>query len=190
MNERLWRTLMNKTLIFVAAISTGFGISASLVSFPAAAQPITYMLSDATATFDSEGTLDLTGRFTFNPASDILSSINITATGPIIFPLQFTPIEYTTPAHGAGDEITGQTISGDFRYQLTIVFASPLIDANVPVDLILINRAPTSGTGFVFNRTSSVTGSAVPTGVPEPATLGLMVLGMLGAGFAGRKRRN
>jgi hypothetical protein len=26
--------------------------------------------------------------------------------------------------------------------------------------------------------------------VPEPATLGLMVLGLLGAGFAGRKRRN
>jgi hypothetical protein len=27
-------------------------------------------------------------------------------------------------------------------------------------------------------------------GVPEPATLALMVLGLLGAGFAGRKRQN
>jgi hypothetical protein len=26
--------------------------------------------------------------------------------------------------------------------------------------------------------------------VPEPVTLGLLVLGLLGAGFAGRKRRN
>jgi hypothetical protein len=26
--------------------------------------------------------------------------------------------------------------------------------------------------------------------LPEPATLGLLVLGLLGAGFAGRRRRN
>jgi hypothetical protein len=32
--------------------------------------------------------------------------------------------------------------------------------------------------------------SVPATGAPEPATLGLMVLGLLGAGFAGRKRRN
>jgi len=180
---------MNKQLILgvVTALALAGG---EAVAVSASATPITYALSDATATFDSEGTLDLTGRFTFNPATDLLSSVNITVTGPIIFPLQFTPIQYTTPVHGSSDEITGQTISGDLRYQLTLVFASPLIDANVPVDLILINRAPTSGTGFVFNRTSSVTGSAIPTSVPEPATLGLMVLGLLGAGFAGRKRKN
>lgn len=29
-----------------------------------------------------------------------------------------------------------------------------------------------------------------PVSAPEPAVLGLMVLGLLGAGFAGRKRRN
>jgi len=33
-------------------------------------------------------------------------------------------------------------------------------------------------------------GATATTAVPEPTTLGLMVLGLLGAGFAGRKRRN
>jgi len=37
---------------------------------------------------------------------------------------------------------------------------------------------------------AAVSGTKAQVSVPEPATLGLMVLGLLGAGFAGRRRRN
>jgi len=56
------------------------------------------------------------------------------------------------------------------------------------------------GTPFFFDSTDvtpafAVLGTPLSTvslraGVPEPATLGLMALGLLGAGFAGRRRRN
>jgi hypothetical protein len=51
--------------------------------------------------------------------------------------------------------------------------------------------ATNSGSGFssIFQDAPHFPAFAV-LGVPEPATLGLMVLGLLGAGFAGRKRRN
>jgi hypothetical protein len=51
----------------------------------------------------------------------------------------------------------------------------------------LLANAP-AGAGPILN---SVSVSAQEVGAPEPATLGLMVLGLLGgAGFARHKRRN
>jgi hypothetical protein len=47
-----------------------------------------------------------------------------------------------------------------------------------------------SGSGGLTEGTYLVFHSVPATGAPEPATLGLMVLGLLGAGFAGRRRRN
>jgi hypothetical protein len=52
-------------------------------------------------------------------------------------------------------------------------------------------RGPSNG-GFVVPAPTTSSPAFGPTleAVPEPATLGLMVLGLLGAGFAGRKRRS
>ena len=51
-----------------------------------------------------------------------------------------------------------------------------------------------AGTPFHFidgiNPAVAILGTPVSAAVPEPATFGLMVLGVLGAGFAGRRRRN
>jgi hypothetical protein len=46
----------------------------------------------------------------------------------------------------------------------------------------------TWGSGATAGSFTLQVGAAAAT--PEPATLGLMVLGLLGAGFVGRKRRN
>jgi hypothetical protein len=58
----------------------------------------------------------------------------------------------------------------------TTTSSLPGLLANVP-----------AGAGPILN---SVSVSAQEVGAPEPATLGLMALGLLGAGFAGRKRSN
>jgi len=61
---------------------------------------------------------------------------------------------------------------------------SNIVGATVPV---AINQ----GHGFTFFSTTAPAFAVLGTPVPEPATLGLMVLGLLGgAGFVGRKRRN
>jgi streptogramin lyase len=60
------------------------------------------------------------------------------------------------------------------------------------------NVAEYNGTTGAFERVFVSSGSGglsdprflLELSVPEPATLSLMVLGLLGAGFAGRKRRN
>jgi hypothetical protein len=44
--------------------------------------------------------------------------------------------------------------------------------------------------GAGANRTNGMLIDNISLAVPEPATLGLMALGLLGAGFAGRRRRN
>jgi hypothetical protein len=52
------------------------------VQTPAAATPLTYTLSNATATFP-QGTVNLSGTFTIDPQTGIPSNVDVTATGPV-----------------------------------------------------------------------------------------------------------
>jgi hypothetical protein len=74
------------------------------------------------------------------------------------------------------------------------VSGSPLMDTSTYDDATFASLGVTPGT-FVWTwgsgaNAGSFTLHAGAAAVPEPATLGLMVLGLLGAGFAGRKRRS
>src|SRR5271155_4900338 len=50
---------------------------------PASATPITYMLSDATATFGSSGADTLTGTFTVDYSAETLDAVDIVISGPV-----------------------------------------------------------------------------------------------------------
>jgi hypothetical protein len=71
---------------------------------------------------------------------------------------------------------------------------SPLMSTSTWDDATFSSLRVTPGT-YVWTwgsgaNAGSFTLKAEEAAVPEPATLGLMVLGLLGAGFAGRKRRS
>jgi hypothetical protein len=73
------------------------------------------------------------------------------------------------------------------------VSGSPLMDTST-YDNATFSRLGVTPDIYVWTwgsgaNADSFTLKAEAAAVPEPATLGLMVIGLLGAGFAGRKRR-
>jgi hypothetical protein len=94
-------------------------------------------------------------------------------------------IQWTT--HGSllpGASLTGFSFdSTETPSQLAGVFAGPGLGAGDPVTTSYVYiAAPLKDPGHQF-----VTVSATPVGAPEPATLGLLSLGLAGAMFARRK---
>ena len=73
-----------------------------LVPTPGTANPITYTLAGASATFGALGTVTFTGTFTFDPSGPTgptLDSIAVMASGPIP-PLSVSPEAIDTPDSG------------------------------------------------------------------------------------------
>jgi hypothetical protein len=95
------------------------------------------------------------------------------------------------------DSVTVVTLGSLFDHTYTLANGSPVastevtqaITVSMPQTLDLVfgpmAGSPSRTFGMVVDNIS-LTGVATP----EPATLGLLALGLLGAGFAGRKRRN
>jgi hypothetical protein len=86
-------------------------------------------------------------------------------------------------------------LSGSIYVPRNYVSGRPLMSTLTWDNATFVSLGVTPGT-YVWTWGSGVNAGSFtlqigPTGAaPEPATLGLMVLGLLGAGFAGRKRRH
>jgi hypothetical protein len=91
-----------------------------------------------------------------------------------------------------GTSVTKVTLGSVFNQTFTLN-NSPTVQSDMVNEVL----RPTSNitTDLIFqgvgvNRTNGMLIDNISLAVPEPATLGLMVLGLFGAGFAGRKRSN
>ena len=72
-------------------------------------------------------------------------------------------------------------------------FLDPTVNVPTPASIVFRSDTPGDVGMLLDNIRLTCTGptcTRVGETVPEPATVGLMVLGLLGAGFAGRRRRN
>jgi len=101
-----------------------------------------------------------------------------------------------SPAFGSGDgDKVGISADHGFLFlPVNYVSGSPLMDTSTWGPTTLSSLGVTPGT-YVWRwgsgaNADSFTLKAEAPAVPESATLGLMALGLLGAGLAGRKRRN
>jgi hypothetical protein len=158
-----------------------------------------------------------TGSGTFNTTALVLQSTStcvnseMLPSSPLFFlgPTSTTANDYggaiAGPANfGSGDHpIRANSGSGDFvgilssnnelrlRAPSGYVSGNPLMSTSTWDDATFSSLGVTPGT-YVWTWGSGANAGSftLRAGVPEPATLGLMVLGLLGAVFAGRKRPN
>jgi hypothetical protein len=169
--------------ILVAALVVGTaGLVGPTIS---RASPITYVLSDATATFVSlVGKVTLTGSFIFDPASTTcpqpqggpcLDGLNIKVSGPTdiltVSPETFSALAADGPAGISAENFMTQD-------QLGITFLNPLGNEPDPITAVVIEAGSANTCGGEGGCASvSVTGSASPVElepVPEPPTLALL----------------
>ena len=139
---------------------------------PAGASPITYTLSNASATIRGSGTDDIFGNFTFDPSLSnglFLISADIRMDGPVF------------PGGGYGSIIdltaSGFEIEGSAAF-IIFQFASDLSRSPDPISSVEF-----LWDGGLYGLVSiSATGEAVPAPTPLPptATLFATVLGLVG----------
>ena len=143
------------------------------VSFPAKATPITWVLSNASATFGPD-TVDLSGNFTVTGSAPSPADITASCSGPTCSTLMtVNPETFDTIIGGSPAGITlSTTASGDL---FDLGFTTPL-DTVIPSNP-LVSVVITRSGNHVF--ADAVFGAAVPAAIPEPSSLALLT-GVLG----------
>jgi hypothetical protein len=189
-----------------AALLIGSGLSASPSQ---AAYVVTLTQEGPNVVASGSGTINTTA-LTFVGAGSVTGSVIIPDlplidTGPAA---STTTSEYLglmagPTSFGSGSRTTASSGSGDMVGVFVLMFVdvpssyasgSPLMDTSTYNNATFSRLGVTPGT-YVWTwgsgaNADSFTLKIGAASVPEPATLGLVVLGLLGAGFARRKRPN
>jgi hypothetical protein len=174
--------------LFAVAIGAGLAVAGSDSAF---ALPTTWMLQGAT--LDDGGAVS--GEFTIGPYGYLIAPISITTTaGTLLGGFSYAPpdpsdiVPSTPPAYGV------DFFSPSYNRDLHLVFQNPL-NSTGP-DPIIVGSSyecsafscPGPDTGSRGADTRYFTAGEVVNAAPEPAGLGLLILGAAGA-IAVRRRR-
>jgi hypothetical protein len=158
---------------------------------PAFSSPITYELSGASETF-SQGLDNISGTFTFDPSTSILSAIDVTVSGALGVGTYDVPLNVYMPY--ATDPVGFQASSADASLLIVIPFLDPLTSAPDPIDFtpgggigICITALPCGG--YEFYNPLSWAGAADPITTPIPAALPLFATGLGAMGLLGWRRK-
>ena len=178
---------MKKLSLIAVVAATSMNLAAPTY---VTAAPITYNLVGVTANFGTTFGMDnLTGTFTFDPATVSLNSADIVVTGP------FAPGTYTQPdSDHIGTNVIGacptSASSCPSSFFVFIQFIDNLGPSSDTVHEVGLSGISGAGPDIVTIDTFAVTGFAVPT--PLPAALPLFATGIGGLGLLGwrRKRKN
>jgi hypothetical protein len=147
---------------------------------------ITYDIGTTTATYGT-GTLTdtLTGTFTVDFTTNTLTAFNVSMTGDVLVANNNqNPQVFSSPNSFFSTSVTGLDITSiPANELLRLTFQNAL--GNVP-DIIthvdFLNGSISDGNVLSF----SVTGTATPlSGVPEPSTWAMMLIGFAGLGYLG-----
>jgi hypothetical protein len=162
-----------RTRVCALAIAAACVLSAGIPR----AGATTYTLSGASATFGAD-TVNFTGNFTFDPATDTLTAVNITITGPAdlaVDNLKSSPDLATGLGLADAQDIT---FTDQFAFVWTLRFLNPL--GSTPDSLVGVF-------GSTAGNATSAAGEANPT--PLPAALPLFATGLAGLGLISWRRK-
>jgi hypothetical protein len=125
-----------------------------------------------------------------------LTPVPVTLVGGHTYDLSFDLVGNSLTGATTTSEVT-VTLGSLFDHTFTLANGTP-IDFKRVIDPITVPATVRresvfllfKGTGDVNRTAGMVIDNILLVGAPEPATLGLLTLGLLGAGFAGRKLKN
>lgn len=165
---------------FLSAMA--FALAAALVVTPAGAVTV----------ISSPGTVDVnTSLFFFAPTKvvvDVLAGETLTITSNGSLPLNnFLYADFET------QNVSNTFQSGQFNSTYSVKFLSSgtwdyFLAAN-PLDVTLFGRNKTPAQELEF-ALSSLSATALTSGVPEPSSWAMMILGFLGVGFIAYRKKN
>lgn len=166
----------------LAAVAATSARADTIVQYVFSPDASIILSGDSDGSFTNNVAEMLSGGFSWDTTTDSLASVDVTVSG------SFLTATFTAPggsdSHGWFVSSSAGSVEVQFQNDLGLGAADPLEDLNYHGSYPMLCSTSGGGCGTIV----SLTGSAGPGEVPEPAAMSVLGVGLAGLGMIRRRR--